>query len=121
MTGVLEFTSEKEEITKGLDRVGLVLDATEISELEQGQTIPIDRMSLGEIGAVFILAAAVAGTYTRGGKTKMSFGDLQNQASIALYCWEMPQIGTRSLCLMFSDGQPALTICNTPASMPQAA
>lgn len=109
---------EIQELQKGLYRVGLKLSESEVNELNVGNIVSLKTLGLGEIGSVFILAAAVCHCKLSKDKKPITFQDLPTVgqdynccAGIPIYCWESDSFGKRCLHLTLIDGLPALRTC----------
>jgi hypothetical protein len=107
-----------EQLEKGLQRVGLLLTEPEFNELNAGHIISLERMELGEIGSLFILASAASPLNLGRSKQPIAFQDLpkatqdcQGCSGIPLYCWDSDFIGKRCLYLTVVDGKPAVRVC----------
>jgi hypothetical protein len=94
----------------------LALSHSELNELESGKLVSLEDRSLGEIGAVFILASALAAANS--GKKTITFRDLPQAATdsgccsgIPIYCWNSESSGKIYLCLTIVDGKPAIRTC----------
>ncbi|YAF97321.1 MAG: hypothetical protein AB3A66_06565 [Nodularia sp. CChRGM 3473] len=105
------------EIHKGLHLLGLSLSELELNDLKIGQTISLETRSLGEIGSMFILAAALSAVNLGKTKKTVTFGDLPqvvnesaNSPGIPIYCWISDTLNKKCLYLTLVDGKPALRI-----------
>lgn len=115
----LTSTLSESAIHKGLHLLGLKLSDPELQELRASNTLLLENRSLGEIGSVFILAAAMAALKSDNPKKQITFRDLpQATADVArcpgilLYCWNSDSLALSGpgLYLTLVDGKPALKI-----------
>ena len=112
-------TISNQEIRKGLNLLGLNLSDSELDEAKIGDTILLENRTLGEIGSVFILAAALSAANL--GKKKITFQDLckamaESQSSagygIPIYCWHDSVQKKYCIYLTLIDGKPAIRTCH---------
>ena len=106
------------ELKKGLQRVGLALTDPELSKLSLGDMISLEKMDLGTIGSLFILASAASALNLERRKQPIAFQDLpkatqdcQGCSGIPFYCWHSDGTGKRCLYLTIVDGKPAVNVC----------
>ena len=112
-------TISNHEIRKGLNLLGLNLSDSELNEAKIGDTILLENRTLGEIGSVFILAAALSAANL--GKKKITFQDLyksmtESQSSsgygIPIYCWHDSVQKKYCIYLALIHGKPAIRTCH---------
>jgi hypothetical protein len=117
-----DHTTDINELKKGLQRVGLSLSEAELAELNFGNIISLEKMELGTIGSLFILASATSAFNLGKRKQPIAFQDLpqttqgyQECSGIPVYCWRTDCAAKRCLCLTIVDGKPAVRVCcDTP-------
>lgn len=108
---------------KSLDLLGLCLSESEVNELSSGNIVSLESRSLGEIGSLFILAAALSASNFGSTKKTITFQDLPQAVSefpgcsgIPISSWNLDSaFGKCCLYLTLVDGKPALrTYCDRP-------
>lgn len=108
-------TITNKEIRKGLNLLGLNLSDSELNESKIGDTILLEDRTLGEIGSVFILAAALSAANL--GQKKITFQDLyqamiESESSsgygIPIYCWQDNFQNNYCIYLTLIKGKPAI-------------
>ena len=109
---------DMDELKKGLQRVGLSLTESELNELDFGHIISLEKMDLGTIGSLFILASAASALNLGKSKRSIVFQDLpkmtqdyQGCSGIPIYCWSSDFAGKRCLYLTVVEGKPAVRVC----------
>jgi hypothetical protein len=117
-----QFILEPNELRRGINRIGLNLSESEFKALEQGNSVSLESRGLGEIGSMFIMAAAVAALNLGKPITPLKFSDLptlveQNIPSenascpgIPIYCWLSDLDKKRCVYLTLTDSKPVLQI-----------
>lgn len=113
MSNLMPATSNQ-EIRKGLHLLGLNLSDSELNEAQIGDTILLENRPLGEIGSMFILAAALAAASI--GQKKITFQDLYqkmtesspNGYGVPVYCWQDPSQHRYCIYLALIHGKPAI-------------
>lgn len=104
------------KIQKGVSLLGLHLSESELNELQSGNYISLEGRGLGEIGSLFILAAALSSSKFGKAKKTITFQDLPKVVSesetcsgIPIYSWNLDSpSGQYYLYLTLVDGNPAL-------------
>ena len=120
---ILPSTVSDQEIRKSLHLLGLNLSDSEVNESKIGDTILLENRTLGEIGSVFILAAALSAANL--GNKKITFQDLfkamtESEDSpgygVPIYCWHDSLQSKYCIYLTLIQGKPAIrTCCNQPS------
>lgn len=108
-------TINNSEIKKVFNLLGLSLSDSELNEFQIGDKIFLENRTLGEIGSVFILAAALSAANLGKKKKKITFRDLDKAISeseycsgIPVYCWLDSSQKKCCIYLTLIDGKPAL-------------
>lgn len=108
-------SSDSPQLQKNLNLLGLKLTDSELNEVQVGSEISLEDRSLGEIGSVFILAAALSAANSKNPRKPVTFRDLiqsLNESNdcqgIPIVCWNCSAQGRRCLYLTFSEGKPTL-------------
>ena len=106
-------------IDKCLQILGLNLSELEVDQLEAGKLVSLESRDLGEIGSVFILAAALSATNLGKPKKKITFRDLPqsrqdsaNCSGIPIYCWQDDAQQKYCVYLTLREGKPAVHTCH---------
>lgn len=107
----LGYSLDISTIQKGLNYIGLKLSDSELNELQSGNPISITSRGLGEIGSIFILAAAVS-TWNSGNiKKTIAFQDLRKVltdsapcSGLPIYCWDSSSASKCCLYLNLLNG-----------------
>ncbi|NJR57484.1 MAG: hypothetical protein HC769_00665 [Cyanobacteria bacterium CRU_2_1] len=120
-------TLNSHEIHEGLNRLGLNLSEPELNELKTGNAISLEGRSLGEIGSVFILAAALSAVNSGNPKKQITFQDLAQAIAESKDCYGLPLFYWNSssqnkycIYLTLVDGKPAIRTCHYYHSDPSA-
>ena len=107
------------ELQTELQRIGLKLSESQFDQLNIGNAISLENVSLSEIGSAFIVGSTLF-SLNLGKNKKTTFGDLLTTfldgdacTGIPIYCWNSDLIyGKRYLCLTVVNGVPSFRICN---------
>jgi hypothetical protein len=103
-----------QELNKGLNKVGLSLSPTELTLLSSGYPVSLENRQLGEIGCVFILAAAISAANL--GKKNITFKDLpsvdgyHNLSGLPLYYLNCNCVNKYCLYLILLKSRPTLIL-----------
>lgn len=108
---------DDQEIQKGLNRVGLTLSETELSQLKTESILSLGSRGLHEIGQIFILASAILPFELGQLKKKVTFEELFNKITdaahspgVPIYSWTSHSLQQYRLYLTLINGQPALRL-----------
>jgi len=107
------------QIESALTRIGVKLTELQLENLKEGLPVSLEHLSLGEIGSIFILAAAVSAINLGQSKTRITFSDLpraipgcSNCAGLPIYCWLVDEFTKYSLYLTLMEGKLMISTCN---------
>lgn len=105
-----------EEISKGMQRLGLSTSDAELHCLAIGQTLSLASRQLSEIGSALILASALS-AYHSIPKRSLTYQDLpkstgqpHSSCGIPIHCWLSDQHGKCCLHLTLIDGNPGIQV-----------
>ncbi len=105
------------EIKKGLTLVGLNFSDSELQELQTEHIISLENKSLGEIGSLFILAAAISSINLGNPRRKITFRDLPQivedstcSSGIPIHSWDDEILSKKCLYLTLVEGKPAISL-----------
>ena len=105
------------EIKKGLTLVGLNFSDSELQELQTEQIVSLEDKSLGEIGSLFILAAAISSINSGNPRRKITFRDLPQivddskcSSGIPIHFWDDESLSQKCLYLTLVEGKPAISL-----------
>ncbi|WP_250564897.1 hypothetical protein [Adonisia turfae] len=126
-------TINNQELQKGLNLLGLKLSENEFAALQAGRITSLKKRSLGEIGSIFILAAAMATKNICKSKSKktVTFQDLPTTtvdfdtkhlwSGVPTHCWIDDSQKKHCICLTLEETHPAVYCCVSASCVNQTA